>query len=103
MKKRTLILAVLAVVLVLSSGIGSAIAYFTTYATARGGYVIHLGGKTEIECYAQWITTSGNIYKDWKFLLPDGGCLIDTPTEPDLYLLRVVTDKQTRSFKFIIQ
>lgn len=61
------------------------------------------GGKTEIECYAQWITTSGNIYKDWKFLLPDGGCLIDTPTEPDLYLLRVVTDKQTRSFKFIIQ
>ena len=61
------------------------------------------GGKTEIKCYAQWITTSGNIYKDWKFLLPDGGCLIDTPTEPDLYLLRVVTDKQTRSFKFIIQ
>lgn len=61
------------------------------------------GGKTEIECYAQWITTSGNIYKDWKFMLPDGGCLIDTPTEPDLYLLRVVTDKQTRSFKFIIQ
>ena len=49
MKKRTLLLAVLAVVLVLSSGIGSAIAYFTTYATARGGYVIHLGGKTEIK------------------------------------------------------
>ena len=61
------------------------------------------GGKTDIECYAQWITTSGNIYKDWKFLLPNGGCLIDTPTEPDLYLLRVVTDKKTRSFKFIIQ
>ena len=49
MKKRTLILAVLAVVLVLSSGIGSTIAYFTTYSNARGGYVIHLGGKTEIE------------------------------------------------------
>lgn len=48
MKKRTLILAVLAVVLVLSSSIGSAVAYFTTYAKARGGYVIHLGGKTEI-------------------------------------------------------
>ena len=39
MKKRTLILAVLAVVLVLSASIGSAVAYFTTYATARGGYV----------------------------------------------------------------
>jgi len=61
------------------------------------------GGKTDIECYAQWITTSGNIYKDWKFQLPNGGCLIDTPTEPDLYLLRVVTEKQVRSFKFIIQ
>lgn len=49
MKKRTLLLAVLAVVLVLSSSIGSAVAYFTTYAKARGGYVIHLGGRTEIE------------------------------------------------------
>ena len=49
MKKRTLILAVLAVVLVLGASIGSAVAYFTTYATARGGYVIHLGGWTEIE------------------------------------------------------
>ena len=48
MKKRTLILAVLAVVLVLSSGIGSTVAYFTTYSSARGGYVIHLGGRTEI-------------------------------------------------------
>ena len=47
MKKRTLLLAVLAVLLVLSSSIGSAIAYFTTYANARGGYVI-LGGRTEI-------------------------------------------------------
>ena len=48
MKKRTLLLAVLAVILVMSSSIGSAVAYFTTYAKARGGYVIHLGGKTEI-------------------------------------------------------
>lgn len=49
MKKRTWILAVLAVVLVLGASIGSAVAYFTTYSTARGGYVIHLGGWTEIE------------------------------------------------------
>ncbi len=49
MKKRTLFLAVLAVVLVLSSGIGTALAYFSTYADARGGYVIRLQGRTEIE------------------------------------------------------
>ena len=61
------------------------------------------GGKTDIECYAQWITTDGHIYKDMKFNIPNGGCTIDTPAEPGLYLLRVVTDKKTRSFKFIIQ
>ena len=48
MKKRSYILAVLAVVLVLGASIGSAVAYFTTYADARGGYVIHLGGRTEL-------------------------------------------------------
>ena len=39
----------LAVVLVLGSSIGTALAYFTTYAPAKGGYVIHLGEETEIE------------------------------------------------------
>lgn len=39
----------LAVVLILASSIGTAVAYFTTYATAKGGYVIHLGEETEIE------------------------------------------------------
>ena len=48
MKKRTLILSVLATLLVLSSSIGSAVAYFTTHASARGGYVI-IGGRTEIK------------------------------------------------------
>ncbi len=48
MKKKHFILAALAVVLVLSSSIGIALAYFTTYATARGGYVIHLGNQTEL-------------------------------------------------------
>ena len=61
------------------------------------------GGKTDIECYAQWITTDGRIYKDLKFNIPNGGCTIDTPAEPGLYMLRVVTEKKTRSFKFIIQ
>lgn len=60
-------------------------------------------GQTDIECYAQWITSSGNIYKDIKFTIPDGGCTIDTPDEAGLYLLRVSTDGKNRSFKFIIQ
>lgn len=61
------------------------------------------GGKTDIECYAQWITTDGRIYKDLKFNIPNGGCTIEAPAEAGLYMLRVVTDKKTRSFKFIIQ
>ncbi len=60
------------------------------------------GGKTDIECYAQWITASGNIYGDLKFNIPDGGCTIPTPNENGLYLLRVVTDGKSRSFKFVI-
>ena len=49
MKKKHLVLAVLAIVLVLCSSIGAAVAYFTTYSDARGGYVIHLGHKTTIK------------------------------------------------------
>lgn len=60
------------------------------------------GGKTDIECYAQWINASGNIYGDMKFNIPDGGCTIPTPNDNGLYLLRVYTDGKSRSFKFII-
>ena len=60
------------------------------------------GGKTDIECYAQWINASGNIYGDLKFDIPDGGCTIPTPNDNGLYLLRVYTDGKNRSFKFII-
>ena len=49
MKKRNWLLFLLAVVLVLGSSIGTAVAYFTTYVTSRGGYVIHLGNETTIE------------------------------------------------------
>ena len=59
-------------------------------------------GKTDIECYAQWITTAGRIYEGLRFDIPDGGCTIPTPKENGLYLLRVITGKGTRSFKFII-
>lgn len=60
-------------------------------------------GKTDIECYAQWITTAGKVYQDLKFNIPDGGCTIPVPSENGLYLLRVVTDDLVRSFKFIIK
>ena len=48
MKKRTIILAVLAVALILSTSLGTALGYFTSYTSGRGGYVIHLENKTEL-------------------------------------------------------
>ena len=77
-----------------------------TYSYIHGDKIFvnaNYNGKTDIECYAQWINTSGKVYKDMQFNIPDGGCTIDTPAEPGLYLLRVCTDGKNRSFKFIIQ
>ena len=59
-------------------------------------------GEADIECYAQWITANGKIYNDLNFTIPDGGCTIPTPKEGGLYLLRVITGKESRSFKMII-
>ena len=59
-------------------------------------------GKTDIECFAQWITVSGDVYQDMKFNIPDGGCTIPVPQENGFYILRVTTDGSKRSFKFII-
>ena len=42
-------LALLAAAMALTAGIGSANAYFTTYAEAQGGLTIHMGNETEIE------------------------------------------------------
>lgn len=56
MKKKHLFLAVLAIVLILSASLGTALAYFTSYAGANGGYIIHLGHETEIE-----ETVEGNV------------------------------------------
>ena len=59
-------------------------------------------GKTDIECYAQWIMSSGQVYNNLKFNIPDGGCTIPVPDTNGFYLLRVYTDGLSRSFKFII-
>lgn len=57
-------------------------------------------GKTDIECYAQWISVSGATSE--KYDIPDGGRAIPTPTENGFYILRVVTDGAGRSFKIYI-
>ena len=57
-------------------------------------------GKTDIECYAQWISVSGATSE--RYDLPDGGRAIPTPTENGFYILRVVTDGAGRSFKIYI-
>ena len=49
------ILALLAVVMILGAGIGTAYGYFTTYTEAAGGYTIWLGDETEIEeTFSAW-------------------------------------------------
>ena len=40
MKKRYLLLTILSIGLILCSSIGTSLAYFSTYATAKGGYII---------------------------------------------------------------
>jgi hypothetical protein len=76
------------------------------YSVLAGGKVFvnaDYQGETDIECYAQWIDAAGHVYNDLKFNIPDGGCTIAAPAVKGLYLLRVVTGKGSRSFKFIIQ
>lgn len=63
MKKRHIIIGVLAVLLVFCSTIGESLAYFSTYATARGGYTI----KSEPDIHEEFtqknkaITISNNV------------------------------------------
>ena len=45
--KKIAILSAAALVLAGSMTIGSAMAYFTTYTSAKGGYTLSLGSKTE--------------------------------------------------------
>ena len=76
----------------------------TTYAI-RGDKVFvnaDYKGQKDVECYAQWITVSGKPYNGEKFTIPDGGCTIKAPAENGFYILRVVTGKEKRSFKMIV-
>ena len=55
MKLKKLLLPLLAAVLVLSAAIPSAMAYFTTYTRAKGGYTIRLSRTTTVtEEYGDW-------------------------------------------------
>ena len=49
MKKKNIILTILAVVMVLGLSLKGAMAYFTTYVSAAGGMPIHLGHRTTID------------------------------------------------------
>ena len=77
-----------------------------TYIAAKGGKVfvnIDYNGETNINCYAEWYDVSGRAVAGGRYEnLPDGGCTIDAPSTAGLYLLRVVTGKGARSFKFIV-
>ena len=55
MKKTKYFLALLAAVMILTAGVGQAMAYFTTYTEAKGYKTIRLGDETEIE----------EDFKDW--------------------------------------
>jgi hypothetical protein len=56
--KKVTLLAAAALVLVLGVSVGTAMAYFTTYATAKGGVPVTLGAQTTIhEEYENWTKT----------------------------------------------
>ncbi len=55
LRKKSVWLAMVAIILCLGAGVGSAMAYFTTYARAEGGYTIKLGDRTEFrEEFSDW-------------------------------------------------
>ena len=49
MKKKSIFVAAFAAAMVAAESVGSAWAYFTTYADAQGGYTISLGDETRVE------------------------------------------------------
>lgn len=54
MKMKNIFLLALSIVLILATSMNSALAYFTTYAEAKGGYTIHLGGTNIEEQFSNW-------------------------------------------------
>jgi hypothetical protein len=78
-------------------------AVVASYIVQKNGRIfVNAQYEGDVECYAQWITVSGKPYDSQKFNLPNGGCTIDAPAEPGFYILRVVTGKEKRSFKLIV-
>lgn len=69
-----------------------------TSASARAGSIIFV--NTDAEAEAQWIAIDGNTLGSTK--LPEGGGLISVPKDRGIYILRVLTGKQQRNFKFLV-
>ena len=64
MKRKNVIITVLAVIVIITVTLTTALAYFTTNTEASGGYPIHLGGSTEVyERFQNW-TKHVTIYSD---------------------------------------
>ena len=57
MKRKNIVLALLAMGMVLTAGLGQTWAYFTTYVEVEGGYPVQLGGRSE--------THSEEDFSDW--------------------------------------
>lgn len=107
--KSIAVLSLLALTLVLTLSVGSTLAYFTTYARARGGYTLALGDSTEIKeefddwvkhvqientgetpCYVRVKLFAGSAYTleisaqddDWVYREDDGYWYYKKPVEP---------------------
>ncbi len=124
--KKTICLAAAAVVLSASIGVGSAMAYFTTYAVAEGGYQIHLGftetdieeevvnGRKEVQikntggydCYIRMKALTGDAYKaGLTYSEPDGAGKWTPGADGYYYYSDIVSPNETTSqinvgFKF---
>ena len=56
--------------------------------------------NTTAESEAQWIKIDGQTLSTTK--LPEGGGLIEVPKDEGLYILRILTNKQQRSFRILV-
>ncbi len=115
---KTICLAAAALILVTAVTIGSAMAYFTTYVTAKGGYVVELGfTKTEIkeeveygkkvialtntgdfDCYVRMKALTGDAYKDsLEYLEPENAGKWTPGADGFYYYSDIVAPSETTS------
>lgn len=82
MKKKSIFLVALSIILLIAATANSTLAYFTSYITAEGGYTLNLQkGRvtvlTDVDGGCHWVqlvNSEGNlpIYVRGRFIVPDG-------------------------------